>query len=60
MGSYIGNVLVSMPQPRDRLENRRSTDNEISREVWKEIEKEKTDKARMAEVEREREKEKRV
>jgi len=44
MRSYIGYALASIPQPRDRLENRRSTDDEMSREVWKEIEKEKTDK----------------
>jgi len=42
------------------LENRRGTDNEMSRGVWKEMKKRKTDKARMAEVERKREKERRV
>jgi len=39
--------LASIPQPRDRLENRRSTDDKMSREIWKEIENRKTDKARM-------------
>ena len=38
------------------MENRRGTNDKMSRKVWKEMEKEKTDKARMAEVEREREK----
>ena len=49
-------ALASMPQFRDRLENRRSTDDEMFRGVWKEIENRKADEARMAEVEREREK----
>ena len=56
MRSYIGYALASMPQFRDRLENRRSTDDEMFRGVWKEIENRKADEARMAEVEREREK----
>jgi len=46
--------LASTPQSRDRLENRRGTDDEMSREVWKEIENRKTDKARMAEARRKR------
>jgi len=41
------------------LENKRSTDDDMSRRVWKEMENRKTDKARMVEVEREREKERR-
>ena len=47
MGSYIGYVMTSMPQSRDILENRRSTDDKMSREMWEEIENRKTDKARM-------------
>jgi len=54
MGSYTGYALVGMPQPRNRLENGRGTDDEMSRGVWKKMEKGKTDKARMAEVKRER------
>jgi len=41
------------------LENRRSTDDKMSRRVWKEIENRKTDKARIVEAERERGKERR-
>ena len=51
-----------MLQPRDRLENRRGTNNKMFRRVWKEIENGKIDKARMAKAKRERrteEKEKR-
>ena len=33
MGSYIGYALASAPQPRDRLENKRDTDDKMSREV---------------------------
>ena len=57
MGSYIGYVMTSMPQSRDILENRRSTDDKMSREMWEEIENRKTDKARMEEAGRERGKE---
>jgi len=42
------------------LENRRDTDDKISRGVLKEIENRKTDKAKMAKVERERGKKRRV
>jgi len=42
------------------LKNRRSTDDEMSRRVWKEIENRKIDKARIAKAERERGKERRV
>ena len=51
-----------MLQPRDRLENRRGTNNKMFRRVWKEMENGKIDKARMAKAKRERrteEKEKR-
>jgi len=54
IGSYIGYAVARTPQPRDRLENGRGTDNEMSKRVWKEIENGKTDKAGMAEAERER------
>ena len=36
------------------MENRRSANNEMFREVWEEIENRKVDKARIAEVERKR------
>jgi len=42
------------------LENRESIDNKMSRRIWEKMENRKTDKARMAKVERERGKEKRV
>ena len=54
MGSYIRYALASTPQPRDRLENRRSINDEISRGVWEEVENRKSNEARMAERERER------
>jgi len=38
------------------LENRRGTDNEMSRGMWKEMEDWKTNKARMAEAKSKREK----
>jgi len=49
-----------MPQPRDRLGNRRSTDDKMSKGMWEKMENRKTDKARMAKVERERRKERRL
>ena len=42
------------------MENRRGTDDKMSRGIWKEIENGQTDKARMAKVKRERGKERRV
>jgi len=42
------------------LENRRGTDDKMSRGMWKEIENRKTDEARMAKAKRERRKERRV
>ena len=60
MGSYIRYALASTLQPRDRLENKRSIDDKMSRGMWKEIKNRKTDKARMAKVERKRGKERRV
>ena len=59
MGSYIGYVMTSMPQSRDILENRRSTDDKMSREMWEEIENRKTDKARMEKARGKRRREKR-
>ena len=41
------------------MENRRSTDDEISRGMLKEMENRKTDKIRVAKAERERRKERR-
>ena len=54
MGSNTGYALANMPQPRNRLEDGRSIDDEISREMWEEIENRKTNEARMAKAERER------
>jgi len=42
------------------LENRRSTNDEMSRGVWEEVENRKANKARIAEIERERRKKRRV
>ena len=53
MGSYIRNAMASIPQSRDRLKNRRGTDDNMLREVWKEMEDGKIDKAKMAKRERE-------
>ena len=30
--------MVSMPQPRNKLEDKRGKDNEMSKEVWKTVE----------------------
>ena len=54
MGSDTGYALANMLQPRNRLEDGRSIDDEISREMWEEIENRKTNEARMAKAERER------
>jgi len=53
MECNIRDAVASMPQSRNKLENRRGTNNEMPREMWKEIEN-KTDEARMAKVARER------
>jgi len=58
--SYIGYTLASMPQPRNRLENRRSTNDKISRRVWKDIKNRKTKKARITETKNERGKEEEI
>ena len=47
--------MVSISQPRNRLEDRRSTDDEMSREMWKEIEDRKIEEGRIAETETETE-----
>jgi len=51
--------MTSMPQSRDILENRRSTDDKMSRGMWEEIENRKTDKARMEKARGKRRREKR-
>ena len=53
MGCNIRYALVSMLQPRDRLKDRRSSDDEIFRGVWKEVKNRKADKARMEKTRRE-------
>jgi len=47
MRSYIGYALANALQPRDRLENGRSTNDKMSRGMWEEMENNKTDEARM-------------
>ena len=42
------------------MENRRGTDDKMSRGMWKEIENRKINEARMAKAERERKKERRL
>ena len=49
-----------MPQPRNRLENGRSTNDKISRRVWKDIKNRKTKKARITETKNERGKEEEI
>ena len=50
MDSYTGYALVSMPQSRDRLEDRRSTDDKMPREMWEEVEDKKANKTRIEEA----------
>ena len=38
MDSNLGDAVVSMSQPRNRLENERDKDNEVSRGMWKAVE----------------------
>ena len=47
MNSYTGYALASMPQSRDRLEDRGSADDKIPRGMWEEVEDRKADKTRM-------------
>ena len=47
--------MVSMPQPRNKLEDKRGKDNEMSKEVWKIVEA-NIKKIEMAETEKRREK----
>ena len=37
MECNFGNIIVSLPQPWNWLENRRSKDDKISKEVWKTV-----------------------
>jgi len=54
MGSDTGYAMASALQCRDRLENGRSTDDEMPIGIWKEMENRKTNKVRMAKVESKR------
>jgi len=45
--SYIRYILASAPQPRDKLENRRSTNDKMSKRMWEKMENRKIDKAGM-------------
>ena len=56
MRIYIGYTLVSMSQPKDRLEDKRGIDDKMSKGIWEEMAKRKIDEVRMAETKREREK----
>ena len=47
--------MVSMPQPRNKLEDKRGKDNEMSKEVWKIVEA-NIKKIEVAETEKRREK----
>ena len=38
MEDYFGNAVASMPQSRDRLENRGGQDDKVSRRVWEVVE----------------------
>ena len=38
MDSDIGDAMVSIPQPRNRLENRGSEDDKVPRGMWKTVE----------------------
>ena len=38
MNSNSRNAIASIPQSRNRLENRRGKNNEVSRKVWKAVE----------------------
>jgi len=56
VNSNIRDAIVSMPQPRDRLENRRDENNEMSRRMWKTVET-STREVRMGKAEGRRSKE---
>jgi len=36
--SNLGDAVASMPQPRNRLENRRGKDDKVSRGMWEAVE----------------------
>ena len=57
MDSYTGYALVSMPQSRDRLEDRGSTDDKMPREMWEEVEDKKANETRIEEATEEERKE---
>ena len=57
MNGNFRNAMVNMPQPRNRLKDRRGKDDKMSRGVWKIVEV-NTRKIRVAETERRRGKEK--
>ena len=49
MECNLGNAIACLPQPWDWLENRRSKDDKIPKEVWKVVET-KAEKVRMTEA----------
>ena len=49
MDGNFGNAVASMSQPRNRLENWESENDEVSREMWKAV-KTSTEKIRMGET----------
>ena len=57
MDGNFGNAMASMSQPRNRLENRGSENDEISGGIWKVVET-STGEIRMGETNRGRSKEK--
>ena len=57
MDSDFGNIVVSIPQPRNKLENGRSENDKVPRGIWKAVEA-NIRKVRMAEAKRRRSKEK--
>jgi len=56
VNSDLGDAMVGLAQPRNRLEDRRRKDDEMSRGVWKAVEA-NIEKIRVAETERRRGKE---
>ena len=51
MDSNLGGAMISTPQPRNKLENRRGKDDEMPRRVWKAVETD-SGKIRVAETKR--------
>ncbi len=58
MECNIGDAMACLPQSWDWLENRRSKDDEVSREMWKAVET-KVGKIRMTEAKKREEKRRR-